>query len=119
MGARRLRIGSASVESGRATVLQSLPVIAVGTAVGDVVGVAEHAPEVRGDVGATVPAGLGLVTFADEFQHENHPLFSAMLIAEQDRPPLRSEANFAERAAILNIVKRLFGCSGCCSCWIV
>jgi len=29
-------------------------------------------------VGATVPAGLGLVALRDEFQHENHPALSGV-----------------------------------------
>ena len=45
--------------------------------IGDVILVTEHAPEVLCDVGATVPAGGGLVALGDEFQHADHPLISA------------------------------------------
>ena len=71
MGARILGIGGRNLAPGGTPAGQSAARIALTTAVGDVIFVTEHAPEVLRNVGATVPAGRRLVT-VDEFQHTAH-----------------------------------------------
>ena len=76
MRGRILGIGNRDRDSGGAPAAQSTGGIALGTAVGDVILVTEHAPEVLCDVGATVPARARLVAL-DELQHADHPSISA------------------------------------------
>ena len=108
MRGRILGIGDRDLAPGGTPAGESTAGIAFGTAMGDVVLVAEHAPEVLCDVGSTVPAGGGLVALGDEFQHADHPPVSAICIARRDRAPLRIEANFAQRGANSSPVKRRF-----------
>ena len=74
MRARILGIGRRDLAPGGTPAGQSTAGIALRTAVGDMILVAEHPPEVLCDVGSTVPAGGGLVALGDEFQHADHPL---------------------------------------------
>jgi len=85
MRGRILGIGDGDLDPGGAPAAQSAAGIALGTAVGDVILVTEHSPEVLCDVSATVPAGGGLVALGDEFQHENHPALSGVRKCKERR----------------------------------